>query len=196
MSTTTSRRIESRTVPAPGYASPSVALKVAEIADVHEQLRRTVSGLPPAAFLWQPAPRTNTIGMLVTHIALAEVNLAQVVLLAEPKGHTPDVLGLTTDDDAMPIEEYGGTPPAALAGKDEAFFRSLIDKTEAHTFAACRTLREEQLGEEIVRPPRPDGSFRVFDRRWALHHMVEHAAQHLGQIKVLKRQWKAAQPAS
>jgi uncharacterized damage-inducible protein DinB len=193
---TPSRRSESRILPAPGFASASVALKLAEIADVHEQLRRAVRGLPPSAFAFQQAPRTNTMGMLVAHIALAEVNLAQVVLLAEPKGHTPDVLGLSTDDDAMPIERYGGTPPAALAGKDEAFFRSLIDRAEEHTFAACRSLREEQLGEEIARPPRPDGSFRVFDRRWALHHMVEHAAQHLGQIQVLKRQWKAASPAA
>jgi hypothetical protein len=194
MSAVTSRRIESRIVPAEGYPSPSVALEVAEIADVHAQLRATIRGLPPAAFAWQAAPRTNTIGMLVAHIALAEVNLAQVVLLAEPKGHTPDVLGLTTDDDAMPIEQYGGTPPAALSGKDDAFFLALIDRTEAHTFAACRALREEQLGEPVVRPPRPDGTQRVFDRRWALHHMVEHAAQHLGQMHVLKRQWKAAQP--
>jgi uncharacterized damage-inducible protein DinB len=195
VSTTASKRIESRILPAPGCASPTVALKVAEIADVHAQLRAAIRGLPPAAFAWQPAPRTNTIGMLVAHVALAEVNLAQVVLLAEPRGHTPDVLGLTTDDDGMPIEKYGSTPPAVLAGKDEAFFQSLIEKAEAHTFAACRTLREEQLGDEIARPPRPDGSYRVFDRRWALHHMVEHMAQHLGQLHVLKRQWKAAQPA-
>ena len=194
MSTTTPKRIESRIVPAAGYASPSVAFAVAAIADVHAQLGAAIRGLPPAAFAWQQAPRTNTIGMLVAHVALAEVNLAQVVLLAEPRGHTPDVLGLTTDDDGMPIEKYGGSPPAALAGRDEAYFLSLIERAEAHTFAAGRALSEEQLGEEIARPPRPDGSYRVFDRRWALHHMVEHAARHLGQIHVLKRQWKAAHP--
>src|SRR5689334_25110817 len=164
-------RIESSIVPAAGYDSPSVALKVAEIADVHAQLRAAMKDLPPAAFGWQTAPRTNTIGMLLAHIALAEVNLTQVILLAEPKGHVQDVLGITVDDDGMPIEDYGGEPPRALAGRDEGFFRALIDKAEAHTFAACRRLREAQLNDEIVRPPRPDGSYRVFDRRWTLHHL-------------------------
>lgn len=188
----TGPRLESLILPATGYAAPSVALKVAEIADVHVQLRAAAKDLPPAAFAWQPASRTNTIGMLLTHIALAEVNLTQVVLLAEPRGHVQDVLGITVDDDGMPIEDHGGAPPAALAGKDAAFFLALLDQAEAHTFAACRTLREEDLGVEIVRPPRPDGSYRVFDRRWALHHMVEHASQHLGQVLVLVRQWRAA----
>jgi len=179
-------------VPAEGFRSPTVALKVAEVVEVHDQFRRAIAGLPAAAFAWQPAPRTNTLGMLVAHVALAEVNLTQVVLLAEPRGHTADVLGLTTDDDGMPIEQYGGEPPRALEGRDEAFFRGLLDRAEAHTIEACRGLEESSLGEPIARPPRPDGSYRVFDRRWALHHLVEHAAQHLGQVHVLRRVWGAS----
>lgn len=189
---TPGRRIASLLQPAAGFTASSVALKVAEILEIHGQLRQAIAGLPPAAFEWQSAPGANTIGMLLTHIALAEVNLTQVILKAEPKGHVSDVLGIDVDDDGMPMAQFGPAPPAALAGKTEAFFLGLFAAAEAHTLDACRPLDEASLGAEIVRPPRPDGSYRVFDRRWTLHHLVEHAAQHLGQIQVLKGCWQAS----
>jgi uncharacterized damage-inducible protein DinB len=87
-----------------------------------------------------------------------------------------------------------GTPPAALAGRDAAFFLDLLARAAAHTRLAGQDVTDELLGHEIVRPPRPDGTVRVFDRRWVMFHMVEHAAQHLGQIRVLAREVKAANP--
>ena len=192
--TTTAKRHETLIVPEPGFASPTAALKVAEVADVHAKLERAIRELPPEALAWQPAPGSNTIGMLVAHIALNEVHLAQVGLRRERDGHVADVIGIGADDDGLPIEDFGGRPPAALDGKPAAFFLDLLSRSLAHTRDAARPLHETTLGEEIVRPPRPDGSVRVFDQRWILHHMVEHAAQHLGQVNTLRRQWKAARP--
>lgn len=191
--TTAAKRIESLIIPEPGVASPMVALKLAELADVHRQLERAVRELPPEAFAWQPAPGSNTIGMLLAHITLSEVHLGQVGLRGERDGHVADVLGLGPDDDGMPLERFGGRPPAALDGKPAAFFLDLLARSLTHTRDAAHTLRDAALGDEIVRPPRPDGSVRVFDRRWILHHLVEHAAQHLGQVNTLRRQWRAAQ---
>jgi uncharacterized damage-inducible protein DinB len=193
---TTTKRIETLIVPEPGVASPMVGLKLAELADVHHQLERSIRELPAEAFAWQPAPGSNTLGMLVAHITLNEVHLGQVGLRGERDGHVADVLGLGPDDDGIPLERFGGLPPQALAGKSAAFFLDLLARSLTHTRDAARLLPDAALGDEIVRPPRPDGSARVFDRRWILHHMVEHAAQHLGQMKVLKRQWKVAQTGS
>ena len=192
--TTTTKRIETFIFPEPGFASPTAALKLAEIADVHAKLERAVRELSPEALAWQPAPGSNTIGMLIAHIALNEVHLAQVGLLGERDGHVADVIGIGPDDDGLPIEQFGGRPPQALAGKTAAFFVDLLARALAHTRDSARSLREDALGAEVVRPPRPDGSVRVFDRRWILHHMVEHAALHLGQVNTLRRQWKAANP--
>lgn len=183
---TPARRIESRIVPARGYHSAEVALKVAEIAEVHDQIVRAASSLTPAQLAWQPAPGHNTLGMLLAHIAVAEVHIAFVVLKGERDSRVHDVLGIDADDDGMPLPP-GGTPPAVLDGKPWAFFDDLLERALAHTRQACLALDDSVLGVEIVRPPRPDGSVRVFDRRWGLHHLVEHAAQHLGQIQVLKR---------
>lgn len=183
---TAAKRIESRIVPEPGFGSAEVALKVAEIAEVHEQIVRAASGLSAAQLAWQPAPGRNTLGMLLTHIAVAEVHIAFVVLKGERDSDIRSVLGIEMDDDGMPLPA-DGLPPAALDRRDWPFFEDLLERALAHTREVCRTLEDSELGVEIVRPPRPDGSVRVFDRRWGLHHMVEHAAQHLGQLQVLKR---------
>jgi hypothetical protein len=185
------KRIENLIVPEPGYRSAEVALKVAEIAEVHAQYVRTLEPLTPGQLAWQPAPGRNTIGMLVTHVALGWVHLGQVGLRGERDGHAADVLGIGVDEDAMPLPA-GGLPPAALADRRFAFYEDLLARALAHTLAACVALEEGRLAEEIVRPPRPDGSYRVFDRRWVLHHMVEHAAQHLGQIHTLIREQTVA----
>ena len=193
--TTTTKRIETLIVPEPGFASPTAALKLAEIADVHAKLERAIRELPPEALAWQPAPGSNTIGMLIAHIALNEVHLAQVGLRGERDGHVADVIGIGPDDDGLPIEQFGGRPPAALSGKPAVFFVDLLARALTHTRDAARLIHETTLGEEIVRPPRPDGSARVFDRRWILHHTVEHAPLHLGQVNTLRRQWRATHPA-
>jgi len=179
------RRVETLLVPAAGFRSREVAVKVAEIVAVHDLVREAARGLTVEQLGRQAAPGRNTLGMLLAHIAVAETHLGQVGLVGDPSGHVHDVLGIREDDDGLPLPA-DGAPPAALAGRDLAFFMDLLARAEAHTRAACEGLTDELLGHEIVRPPRPDGTQRVFDRRWILLHMVEHAATHLGQIRVLK----------
>ena len=179
------RRIETLLVPAPGYRSREVAVKVSELVAVHGLLRDAVRDLTPAELSHQAAPGRNTIGMLLTHVAMVEVHLAQVGLVGDPDGHVLDVLGIRPEEDGMPLRA-DGAPPANLAGRDAAYFLGLLDRAEAHTRAACEPLTDELLGLEIVRPRRPDGTQRVFDRRWILFHMVEHAALHNGQVMALR----------
>jgi len=127
------RRIETFIAPMPGCRSAHVAMKLAELADVRGQLEAATRSLNPEQLAWRPSPDSNSIAMLLTHVALVEVHMSQVGLKGEPHNH-------------------------------------------------------------VHRPPRPDGSYRVFDRRWVLHHLVDHLAQHMGQVQVLKRQWLAAHP--
>lgn len=183
---TATRRIESRIVPAPGFRSPEVATKIAELAAVHELLREAVAGLSAEQLGRQPRPGRNTAGMILAHVAMVEVHLAQVGLLGETDGHVMDVLGLGPDDDGMRLEP-GGAPAPAIAGRDLAWFSGLLARAHTHTRRACEELTDADLATDIVRPPRPDGSQRVFDRRYVLFHMVEHAALHMGQLPALRR---------
>ena len=183
---TTTQRIESRIVPAPGFRSTEVAVKVTELAAVHDLLREAVAGLSPEQLGRQLAPGRNTAGMILAHVAMVEVHLAQVGLLGETDGHVRDVLGLGPDDDGMRLEPGSGPTPA-VAGRGLPYFSDLLRRAHAHTRRACEHLTDADLAADIVRPPRPDGTQRVFDRRYVLFHMVEHASLHMGQLRALRR---------
>ena len=65
----------------PGFRSREVALFVAQMDDQSHRLREDLTGIDPPELAWQPAPGTNTIGMLLAHIAIAEALGTQVGLL-------------------------------------------------------------------------------------------------------------------
>ncbi len=56
-------------------------------------------------------------------------------------------------------------------------------------------LDDAALASDVTRPPREDGTQRVFDRRWVLHHMVEHTAGHLGQVQMIRHLLRLARGA-
>jgi len=177
--------VVSRLRPAPGLASDAVATCVAELDELRGRLVEATRTLTPAQLCWQLRPGTNTIGMLLAHVAVAETHIGQVGLLRERDGHVHDVLGITVEDEGLPLAP-GGPPAPALTGRDSAFFADLLARAGAHTRRAAAGLGDAELDLDIVRPPRPDGTVRIFTRRWLLFHMVEHAAGHLGQIQLLR----------
>jgi uncharacterized damage-inducible protein DinB len=190
---TAPREIRTTLVTPDGFRSREVARFMWMIDEQRRQLIAETRGLTPAQLEWQLGPGSNTIGMLLAHIAQVEVHLGQVGLLGEAAGHTADVVGLGEAEVGIPLD--AGAPPApALAGKDLAAFDDLLARARAHTARVARDLTDEDLAVDIVRPPRPDGSQRVFDRAWVLHHLIEHEAQHRGQINLLRRLVREAKP--
>jgi uncharacterized damage-inducible protein DinB len=175
----------------PACRSAHVGSCVAGLDELRARLLAATRELTPAQLEWQPAPGANTVGMLLAHVAVAETHLAQVGLLGETDGHVHDVIGITVDDEGLPLAP-GAPPSPALAGRDHAFFADLLARAGAHTRAAAHPLGDDALDLDIVRPPRPDGSRRIFTRRWILFHMLEHAAGHLGQVQVLVRAMRGA----
>ncbi len=191
-----SRVVASRLVPPDGFASAQAALMIAALADVHEKLRQATRGLTPAELAWQPGtapppaapgPSTglNTIGMLMAHVAVAETHLAQVGLLGERDGHVQDVIGITVEEEGLPLAP-GAAPARALGGRELEWFDAMLERSFEHAKRAASALTDEDLAADVVRPPREDGTQRVFDRRWVLYHAIEHAAGHLGQIQLVR----------
>jgi uncharacterized damage-inducible protein DinB len=174
------------TLPA-GYASTHVGSCVAGLDELRSRLLDAVRDLTPAELAWQPRPGANTIGMLLAHVAVAETHLAQVGLLGERDGHVHDVIGITVEDEGLPLAA-DAPPSPALDGKTLAFYADLLARSGAHTRSAATGLADDVLDADIVRPARADGTHRIFTRRWVLFHMLEHAAGHLGQVQALRRQ--------
>jgi uncharacterized damage-inducible protein DinB len=167
-----------------GYRSATVARFLWQMDEQRAGLLADVRGLSPAALGWQPRPGMNTIGMLLAHIAYAEAHLGQVGLLGEAVGHAEDVIGLTEEEEGLPLAP-GAPPSPALEGRTLADFEGLLSRAREHTRTIARTMTDADLEREVVRR-RPDGTLRVFNVGWVFYHLLEHEAGHRGQIGVLK----------
>jgi uncharacterized damage-inducible protein DinB len=174
--------------PATDFASPEAALFLAQLDMLTEQLFTDLEGVAKAELEWQPQPGANTIGMLLAHLAIVDVYWTQIGLRVEAPHDCARILGITMDDDGMPIPK-GGAPPANLAGKDLAYYRELIGRGREYLRETARGLADSQLTIELERT-RPNGARQTFDRRWALFHLVEHFAGHYGQILLLRHLYR------
>ena len=175
-------------VPA-GYRTNVAARYVWQLDDQTRRLFEALEGATPEELSWQPAPGANTIGMLLAHLAIAEAHMAAVGVEGRPDSDVVGLLGITADDDGLPLPE-DGAPPAVLHGKTLAWFRGLIDQARVETVRIARNVADADLSRRIVRPPRPDGGQRAFNVEWMLYHLVEHFAGHYGQILLLRHQYR------
>ena len=170
-------------VPA-GFRSEIVARYLWQLDDLTRRVIEATLDMTPEALGWQMAPGVNTVGMLIAHIAVAETHITAVGIEGRADSDVPGVIGISMDDDGLPLPP-GGRPPEALRGRDVAFFHGLIEKARAHTRRAAAALTEADLARVIERP-RPDGGLRLLNVEWSLYHLVEHQAGHLGQILLLR----------
>ncbi len=169
--------------PPAGFRSAVAAAWAAGLDDQTRRLTEATRGLTPAALEWQPAPGMNTIGMLLAHIAVAEVHLTDVGVRGLETSDVPATIGLRIEDDGLPLPEHGA-PPEGLRGRDLGFFDDLLARARAHSRSYLGALTDADLERRIVRP-RPDGGTRVFNLGWMVYHLLEHQAGHFGQILLL-----------
>lgn len=166
--------------PIPDFASPEASLYVAQLEDLSRRLLDDLQHVTPQQLEWQPAPGMNTAGMLLAHIAIAEVFWASVI--AERAFVCEQVLGIGADDDGMPCPE-GGAPPPGLAGKPLAYFLELLSKARAYTREQVAALKTSDLSRPIEHKRRD--RLTTLNGHWILYHMVEHMGGHDGQIRLL-----------
>ncbi|HYM82228.1 MAG TPA: DinB family protein [Candidatus Limnocylindria bacterium] len=172
----------------PACRSPQAGLFLAALDDQRGHLIRDTRGLAPAELERQFAPGMNTIGMLLAHVAVAETHILHVGVLGRPDSDVRGVIGVTMDDDGMPLVP-DAPPSPALTAKDLAFFDDLLARSRAHTRDTLATLEDADLDRQVIRH-RPDGGTRVLNVRWALYHLVEHEAGHRGQINLLRHLYR------
>src|SRR5688572_5085754 len=98
-------------VPA-GFRSAHVAHTLWQLEDLSRRLIEATRDLTPEDLEWQHGPGMNTIGMLLAHIAVAEVHLTAVGLEGREGSDVPAVIGIRIEDDGLPLPP-DGRPPAA-----------------------------------------------------------------------------------
>lgn len=158
----------------------TIALFVAQLDDQTRRLRRAVDGLTPDALSWHPGPGRNSVGMLLVHIALTEVFWISVAAGAATDRDAAErvvreVSGLGLDDDGMPAPPHGGHP-AVLSGWDVARYAGALDVARRHLRTVVSGWTDADLADAATwRDTR-------VTREWVLYHLLEHYAQHAGQV--------------
>src|SRR6266851_7046620 len=108
-----------RIIVPPGRAREAASF-LAQMDDQSRRLFEDLRGITAAELQWQPRAGSNTIGMLLAHIAIVEVYW--LLIASETMSHEAvrKVLRFGVDDDGMPLPPGQGAP-AGLQGKPLTF---------------------------------------------------------------------------
>ncbi|MCS7083313.1 MAG: DinB family protein [Bacteroidetes bacterium] len=158
--------------PVPGLP-PVVSAWLRGLEEVEETVRRWTADLEEEGFWWRPAPGLNPIGGILRHIARASRRLLAYGL------DRP----LPADLEGLPV----GAEEFEPLGQRSAEVRAEFEQAWAELRAAYQGLAEADLARLVHVGRRRIAVQAVF----VLHHLVEHAQHHAGQLIVLRKLWEA-----
>ncbi|MBI1797955.1 MAG: DinB family protein [Candidatus Eisenbacteria bacterium] len=171
--------------PVAGNRSHPVGLFLWQMDDQSRRLTEDTRGATPDELGWQPAPGMNTIGQLLAHIAVVEVRWINRAVLGPERGDEGD-LGITRAEIGIPMPEEAAAP-AALGGRDLAYFDDLRARARARTKQLVATLTDADLDRRyrFMATWTTDTEFEC-TVGWTLYHVLEHEAGHYGQVNLLR----------
>ncbi len=162
--------------PHPGL-STGIGYYLSGMEEVRTQLNVAVRGIPDDSIGKPPFLGAHSIGGLVLHIGEAEWFWMQMVV----RGHQ-----LTEEDKKAPywdvLEDVGRV---ARNGYTAEFCLQEIERIRNQTRDALFSYNDKDL-ERIITHER-GGETSEYNLRWILHRLIDHEAQHKGQIFMLKR---------
>lgn len=138
---------------------------------MHERIKGALVGLPVEALDWQPGPDTNSIAVLVAHIAGAERYWIGDVAGQEPSGRN-----------RAAEFETRGLSAAALGKRLDTSLRR------------ARAIVERLSVDDLDQPRHSERHERTFTVAWSLLHALEHTAVHSGHIDLTRQLWEEQMP--
>ena len=163
-------------VPHPGL-SPGIGYYVSGMEEVREQVCKTIRDLSPEDVGRVPFLGANPLGAIVLHIGEAEWWWMQCVV----SGHQ-----LTDQDRQSPYWDVLNDPNGFQSkGFTAEFCLEEIQRIRNQTRDLLFSRNDKDL-EQIVSFERR-GKTTEHSLRWILHHLIDHEAQHKGQILMLRR---------
>jgi uncharacterized damage-inducible protein DinB len=160
----------------PGFAT-QIGFYLGGLEEVREQLREAVEGMSDDHIGRPAIPGAHAIGALVLHIGEAEWYWLQCV-----------VSGKTVSDEirCAPYWDVLKRPQGFSEKSYSAeFCMKEIKKLRDQTHETLAAFKDSDL-ERIFSVDRR-GETHERSLRWILHHLIDHEAQHKGQILMLKR---------
>jgi uncharacterized damage-inducible protein DinB len=162
--------------PAEGFSS-GIGFFVGGMDEVREQLQQAVEGMTSDQLGRRAVPGAHSIAALVLHIGEAEWWWMQ----CNVSGHK-----LTPEDRQAPYWDVLKRPDSFASKLYSAqFCLDEIAKIRNQTHDLLASFNDDDL-ERIISFERR-GERHEHSLRWILHHLIDHEAQHKGQILMLKR---------
>jgi uncharacterized damage-inducible protein DinB len=161
--------------PAPGM-SPEIGLYFSGMEEVRDQVRLAISDVSDELVGRSAFQGAHSLGALALHIGEAEWWWIHCVV----SGHK-----LTVDDRRAPYWDVLKHPESfARKGYSAEFCMREVDKLRSQTREVLSSFSDQDL-ERIFSFDRRGTQERSL--RWILHHLIDHEAQHKGQILMLRR---------
>ncbi|MBC7911724.1 MAG: DinB family protein [Pyrinomonadaceae bacterium] len=163
--------------PATGV-TPGIGFYLSGLDEVREQLRETVGSMSDEQIARRAVEGAHPIGGLVLHIGEAEWWWIQCVVSGR--------LEMTDEDKRIAHWDVLEDPEGFGALRySAAYCLDAIDGIRRRTRDLLASLTDDDL-ERTYSYKRRDKRVEV-SLRWVLHHLMDHEAQHKGQILMLKR---------
>ena len=157
--------------------STGIGYYLSGMEEVRQQVADAVKNLDVEAIGRPPFLGAHPIGALVMHIGEAEWWWMQ----CNVAGHV-----LTEEDRKAPYWDVLDDPDAFLQhGYTAEFCLQEVEKIRNQTRDLLYTYNDKDLDRIITVDRR--GENHEYNLRWILHHLIDHEAQHKGQILMLKR---------
>ncbi len=143
----------------------------ASLNELRSQVKSLLEGLPPEALDWQPIQgegelATNSLAVLATHLAGSETFWMKEIIARQPIRRNRDAEFLTRRVAASELQ-------------------ARLDSAAATTEGVLSSLQESQMEEER------EHRGRMVTIRWAILHVFEHFALHLGHMQLTRQLWLA-----
>lgn len=162
--------------PAPGF-SPEIGLALSAMEEVREQVRQIVREMPDTELVRRAFPNTHPIGALLLHLCESEWWWMQSVVSGRE----------LTDEEKKLVHWDVLKDPSVLDSRASSgqYCLEVLDQVRERTREVLASFDDRDL-ERLFSYRRGDEQMEV-SLRWVLHHLVDHEAQHKGQILLLKR---------
>lgn len=151
---------------------PAIGGWLAALADARRRTKAAVAGLAQATLDWQPPDAGNGVGTLLYHIALIEADWLSAEVREEAT-YPPDLLALFPWD----VRDENGRL-TVVTGLDLAAHLARLDATRERTVATFAAISLADFRRVRALP-----AYDVTPE-WVAHHLLQHEAEHRGELGV------------
>lgn len=165
-----STSVNSQTITTEKGYSPHIGVVVSMLDDLKQRVTRSVSGLSQEETDFLLDENANRIGAMILHLAATE-KYYQV--------YTFEGRGLNAAERAEwdIAQNLGPDARAKLVGKPISHYLAIWDEIRVETKRLLKTKDDKWFDSKVKRSS--------MNNHWAWYHVMEHQANHMGQIRLI-----------